>query len=130
KPVERVGGLLQDLMHGLRGYCGRDERRDCPQATKQAMDEVKARQVNHPGELFFSFEEWNTELARLIDQYNATSQDGQVLAGLSPDEAFEKNWPHNDPPSRIDANCWHLVAHYVRPVNVTVNGISFYIGGR
>ena len=130
KPVERVGGLLQDLMHGLRGYCGRDERRDCPQATKQAMDEVKARRVNHPGELFFSFEEWNTELARLIDQYNATSQDGQVLAGLSPDEAFEKNWPHNDPPSRIDANCWHLVAHYVRPVNVTVNGISFYIGGK
>jgi len=30
KPVERLGGLLQDLMEGVRGYCGRDERRDCP----------------------------------------------------------------------------------------------------
>jgi hypothetical protein len=128
KPVERVGGLLQNLMHGLRGYCGRDERRDCPEVTKRAMQEVQFRRVNHPGELFFSFDEWNGQLGQLIDSYNASSQDGKILQGLSPDEAFEKFWPASNPPSRMDANCWHLVAHYVRPVPVTTNGICFRIG--
>lgn len=128
KPVERVGGLLQDMMQGLRGYSGRDERRDCPEVTKLAMQEVQFRRVNHPGELFFSFDEWNEQLGQLIDRYNATSQDGKILQGLSPDEAFEKFWPVSNPPSRLDANCWHLVAHYVRPVPVTTNGICFRIG--
>ena len=130
KPVERVGGLLQDMMEGIRGYCGRDERRDCPDATKRAMDEVEFRRVNHPGELFLSFDEWHEQLGQLIDRYNAASQDGKVLRGLSPDEAFEKCWPHNNPPARLDANSWHLVAHYVRPVPVTTNGICFRIGSK
>ena len=130
KPVQRVGGLMQDLMEGVRGYCGRDERRDCPIVTKRAMDDVQARRVTHPGELFLSFAEWETELGAAIDRYNAASQDGQILQGLSPDEAFEKNWPHIDPPAKLDANCWHLVAHYVKPVPVTANGISFRLGNR
>jgi hypothetical protein len=130
KPVERVGGLLQDLMPGIRGYCGRDERRDCPEATKSAMNEVQFRRVSHPGELFLSFDEWHDQLGQLIDRYNAASQDGKVLRGLSPDEAFEKCWPHSNPPARLDANSWHLMAHYVRPVPVTTNGICFRIGSK
>jgi len=130
KPAERVGGLVQDLMEGARGYCGRDERRDCPEATKRAMDDVRAKRVNHPGELFLSFDEWETQLGQIVDRYNRNSQDGEVLAGLSPDEAFESCWPHTNPPARMDAACWHLVAHYVKQVPVTANGISFRIGAR
>ena len=52
------------------------------------------------------------------------------MQGLSPDEAFEKFWPHSNPPARLDANSWHLVAHYVRPVPVTTNGICFRIGSK
>jgi len=130
KPVERLGGLLQNLMEGTRGYCGRDERRDCPAITKQAMDEVAARRVEHPGELFLSFDEWNTELGAIMDRYNAATQDGETLQGLSPDEVFKSCWPHNNPPARFDATCWHLVAHCVRQVPVTTNGICFRVGSR
>jgi hypothetical protein len=130
KPVERVFGLIQDRMESVRGYCGRDERRDCPEGTKRAMDDVKARRVSHPGELFLSFDEWETELGRIISEYNATSQDGEVLAGLSPNEAFETYWPNDNPPAKFDANCWHLVAHYVKQVPVTVNGICFRVGSK
>ncbi len=42
KRVERVFGLIQDLMECVRGYCGRDELRDCPEVTKHAMDDVRA----------------------------------------------------------------------------------------
>lgn len=128
KPVERVGGMLQDLMHGVRGYCGRNERRDCPEQTKRAMDNVQARRVEHPGELFLSFQEWDDQLAALIEKYNATSQDGVVLGGFTPDEAFQKYWPESDPPAKLDERAWHLLAHYVRPTRVTENGISFRIG--
>ena len=128
KPVERVGGLLQCLMEGERGYCGRDERRDCPARTKQAMDDVKFHRVNHPGELFYSFDEWETRLAGLIDRYNSSTQDGQTLNGLTPDAAFEEFWPKANPPARMDASCWHLVAHFVKELPVTVNGISFTVG--
>jgi hypothetical protein len=133
KPVERVGGLLQNLMHGIRGYCGRDERRDCPDATKQAMDEFqspKFRREKHPSELFLCFEEWHDQLEQIIHRYNAASQEGKVLGGLSPDEAFKNFWPHGNPPTKLDANSWHLVAHYVRPVPVTTNGICFRIGSK
>ncbi|MGA2869581.1 MAG: hypothetical protein ABSF34_10530, partial [Verrucomicrobiota bacterium] len=130
KPVERVGGLLQDRMQGVRGYCGRNERVDCPEVTKQAMQDVEFHRVNHPGELFLSFEEWHDQLASIITHYNASSQDGRVLQGLSPDEAFAQFWPHNNPPSRLDANSWHLVAHITRPVPVTSNGIAFRIGAK
>lgn len=130
KPVERVGGLLQDLMHGVRGYCGRNERVDLPADTKRAMDDLKFKRVAHPGELFLSFDEWNEQLRGLIERYNANSQDGEILQGLSPDEAFEKCWPHDNPPARLDANSWHLVSHYSRPVPVTANGITFRIGNR
>ncbi|MGH7942047.1 MAG: hypothetical protein ACREFR_13350, partial [Limisphaerales bacterium] len=128
KPIERVGGMLQDLMHGVRGYCGRDERRDCPEQTKRAMDDVQARRVAHPGELFLSFQEWDELLAKLIEKYNAASQDGEVLQGLSPEDAFQKFWPESDPPAKLDERSWHLLAHYVRRNHVGVNGISFRIG--
>lgn len=130
KPVERVFGLIQDMMEGVRGYCGRDERRDCPEVTKRAMDDVRARRVSHPGELFLSFDEWETELGNIIERYNATSQDGEVLAGLSPNEAFESYWPDTNPPTKFDANCWHLVAHYVKQVPVTANGVCFSVGSK
>lgn len=127
KPVERVGGLLQDLMEGERGYCGRDERRDLPAATKQAMEDVRAERVN-PSELFPSFDEWETTIGNLIEAYNASVQDGKVLGGASPNEMFEARWPHDNPPAKFDATCWHLVAHYVKELPVTTNGISFRIG--
>ncbi|MEI6196444.1 MAG: hypothetical protein WCS42_19160, partial [Verrucomicrobiota bacterium] len=130
KPVERVFGAIQDLMEGVRGYSGRDERHDLPAVTKQAMQDIQFRRVDHPGELFLSFDEWAAELGRIIERYNGTSQDGKVLRGLSPDEAFEKYWPHDNPPSRLDASCWHLLAHYAKPVPVTTNGICFRVGNK
>src|SRR5205823_6281806 len=67
KPIERVGGLLQDLMEGIRGYCGRNERKDCPDETKLHMQEVEARRVDHPSRYFMSFEEWVAKLGEIME---------------------------------------------------------------
>lgn len=129
KPVEKVGGLLQNLMERYPGYCGRDERRDCPDETKRHKLAVEARR-EQPHKFFFSFDKWETELGRVIEKYNASKQDGEILKGQSPEEAFEANWPHDDPPSKFDAGTWHLGAHYTREFTVRQSGITFRFGKR
>ena len=127
KPAELVGGLLQNLMERVPGYCGRDERRDCPEDTRRNKLAVEARRVEPHG-IFLSFDAWHAELGKLIEKYNSTVQQGSILAGMSPDQAFESCWPHDDPPTRFDASCWHLLAHYVSERVVGVDGITFKIG--
>jgi hypothetical protein len=128
KPAELVGGLLQNLMERMPGYCGRDERRDSPEDTRKNKLAVESRRVEPHG-LFLSFDAWNEELGKLIAKYNATVQQGRILDGVSPDQAFENFWPHDDPPMAFDASCWHLLAHYVSERIVGVDGITFRIGG-
>lgn len=89
KTVERVGGLLQDLMEGEPGYCGRDERRDLPAHTKEILTSVRARRVQ-PATCLYSFEQWNARLGELIATYNAAVQQGVQLGGRSPDQAFDE----------------------------------------
>lgn len=142
KPIEKIGDLLQRLMEGEPGYCGRDERRDCPEETKRAKLAVQGRR-EHPAKHFRSFEEWAQRLEDLVERYNAKPQFGR-LAGISPDQAFEKYWPHadkpDDKPERLDGICYHLGAHYVRRCEVKgggpgnkktqASGITFEFGKR
>lgn len=129
KPAELVGGLLQNLMERMPGYCGRDERRDCPEVTKRNKLAMEARRVEPHG-LFLSFDAWDDELRKLIETYNAAAQDGDILKGQSPDQAFESFCPHDDPPQKLDSTCWHLLAHYVSERVVGVDGIKFKIAGQ
>jgi hypothetical protein len=128
KPAELVGGLLQNLMERVPGYCGRDERRNCPEDTRRNKLAVEARRVEPHG-VFLSFDAWQAELGKLIESYNAAVQQRTNLPAMSPDQAFESCWPHDDPPTRFDASCWHLLAHYVSERMVGVDGITFKIGG-
>jgi hypothetical protein len=128
KPAEGVGGELQNLTDGSPGYCGRDERYDCPDAIKKAKLAVEAGR-DDGREHFLDFDGWEAELARKIAKYNGTFQQGR-LNGRSPDEAFEEYWPQEDPPMRADASCWPLVAHYVSERTITKDGIAFELGRR
>jgi len=127
KPAELVGGLLQNLMERVPGYCGRDERRDCPELTKRNKLAVEARRIEPHGH-FLSFDGWSAELEKLICHYNAQPQQGEILGGLSPDAAFETHWPKDNPPTALDSTCWHLLAHWVSEREVKANGIEFRIG--
>lgn len=129
KPAELVGGILQNLMERMPGYCGRDERRDCPEVTRRNKLAVEAGRVEPHG-MFLSFDAWHAELGKLIETYNAAVQQGDILKGMSPDQAFEACWPHDDPPQKLDSTCWHLLAHYVSERVVGVEGIKFKIGGQ
>src|SRR5581483_7604902 len=125
KPVERIGGLLQDLMEGEPGYCGRDERKDCPEVTKYWEREIHRRNPRSL-EHFYTQEQWDTRLSELIQKFNSTPQAGKRIGPMSPDQAFEAFWNKQDPPTKLGPECRYLLAHHKIPVTVKQTGeISF-----
>jgi hypothetical protein len=127
KVVERVGGMFQDIAEAEPGYCGRDERRDAPEALRKQMAEVQARKA-HPSKYFYSLDQWNRRIGQLVNQYNAEPQQGHILAGLSPDAAFEKYMNHENPPMQFSAGLRYLLAHDKRQAQVTTNGVTIQVG--
>lgn len=125
KPAELVGGKLQNFMERVPGYCGRNEREDCPEETKRAKLAVERRE--HPSKFFYSFDQWEVELGKLIYLYNADKQEGRILDGRSPARAYQDHWV-NDEVVKFDPTCWHLCAHYVREFEVKSGGVSFVHG--
>jgi hypothetical protein len=127
KTVERIGGLFQDIAEAEPGYCGRDERRDAPESLRKQMAEVEARKT-HPSKYFYSYEQWNRRIGQIAAQYNSAPQHGQILAGLSPDDAFQNFMDPHDPPKQFSAGLRYLLSHDKRQVRVTLNGITIRIG--
>ena len=127
KTVERIGGLVQDLMEAEPGYCGRNERVDAPESLRKQMAEVEARK-EHPSHYFYSFEQWHARFGEIVDQYNAAPQEGKILAGLSPDAALAKFADADDPPMQFSAGLRYLLAHDKQQRRVTLNGITFQVG--
>lgn len=127
KVVERIGGMFQDIAEAEPGYCGRDERRDAPESLRKQMAEVAARK-SHPAKYFYSYEQWNQRIEELVQQYNTEPQQGHILAGLSPDQAFEKYISHKNPPLQFFASLRYLLANDKRMVRVTLNGVTIQIG--
>ncbi len=127
KVIERIGGMFQDIAEAEPGYCGRDERRDAPESLRKQMAEVNARKVP-PSKYFYSLEEWNGRIGQLVEKYNTEIQQGHILAGLSPDLAFEKYINRDNPPMQFSAGMRYLLAHEKRQERVTLNGVTIQIG--
>lgn len=127
KIVERILGMMQDLMEGFPGYCGRDERHDRFERVQKAKLLVERRKINPAGH-FLSAEKWLEALDSLCDQYNSAIQDGKLLAGRTPETGWQEFANHADPQVKFDASCRYLLAHHRRPVKVTKNGITLHFG--
>jgi hypothetical protein len=124
KLVEGVGRILQTKMERLRGYCGRDERKDCPETLKRQLYEIRTGQV-HPGKYLMSFEELLAKLGEIIDWYNGEKQEGRVIGGLSPNEAFDLFKDRKNPPIQFGPELRHLLCHHRIERPVTYDGIRF-----
>ncbi len=126
KIVERVFGALQSLMEGEPGYCGREERKDRPEDLAKKMYAVEHGE--DPSKHFYSFEQWEERLGELCEKYNAERQCGDVLDGLSPNQAFEQCMDNANPPTRFGADCRYLLAHQKVTKLVGNNGVTLSFG--
>jgi hypothetical protein len=127
KTIEKVGGIIQDMSEAEPGNASRDERRYAPECLHKQIEEVE-RGKTHPDKYFYSFEQWNRRLGELFARYNATPQQGHILRGLSPDQAFEEFMNPNDPPKQFTPELRYLLAHEKREKQVTLNGITLEFG--
>ena len=127
KPIERILGLVQNQMERQPGYAGRNEILDRYERNEKLMLAVEAKRLDPRGD-FFSVDEWTSELTAICERYNAEIQQGKMLAGSSPAEAFAQLQDPANPPIKFDARCRFLLSHHRRPVRVTRNGIRMQIG--
>lgn len=129
KPVELVISLLQNRMEGFLGYRGRNFTVEKFEQVEKDKLAVEAGRVPSEGR-FFTKEQFAAELEKIVRQYNAEPQEGKMLAGLSPDQAWTELQDQADPPIKFDARCRHLMAYHRKPVTVTRNGVCIRIGKR
>ncbi len=127
KPVERVIGEIQNLAEGLPGNVGRNEILKPDERLKEMKLAIEAGKLDVRNQLF-SAEQWSDHLEKICQDYNRTPQDGKMLDGLSPDEAWVKHVDPQNPQAKLGDSCRHLLAHHRIPVRVTMRGISFRIG--
>ncbi len=127
KPVENVIGLLQNLMEGEPGYSGRCQMLEKHERWQAARRDVESRRKTPAEAGFYSAAEWFQRLHELAEQYNRTPQQG-ILAGATPNEAWESYQRADDPPVALTGSIRYLLATHKLPVKVQNNGIVFQFG--
>lgn len=120
KIAENVIGQLQNRMNRLRGYAGRSPS-DCPEDTRRALKLVNSGQA-HPSEFFYSHEECMREYSRILNAFNEEPQNGKMLNGMSPSEAFHKF--NVGPPIVLPPALRYLLARSRIETTVTARGVK------
>lgn len=127
KTIERIIGLIQDRMEDQPGYCGRNEQTEKFERVQRALLDIRAGRVA-PEKHLLHRDEWFSRLHDLCDAYNHEQQQGRMLGGLSPREAWEKWTDPSRPLMRLTPETRYLLAHHRRPLKVSSNGICVQIG--
>jgi hypothetical protein len=77
---------------------------------------------------FYTYEQWVERLHEIFAEYNAEPQEGSMLQGLSPDEAWEQFRKANDPPITFDPATRYRLSHVALRPKVNENGITITVG--
>jgi hypothetical protein len=121
KTIERVFGLLQDRMQTFPGYCGRNERVDGPEKTKEQIADVLAGRV-HPSKHFMHKRKFMERMEQICMDHNAERYSRSDKIGpQSPAEVY--NARRTDDIVWLDASARYLLDTHRLPVSVGRNGI-------
>lgn len=126
KIIETMFNTLQHAADNVRGFCGRDERKDCPEDTKRNLAQVEAGHA-HPRQYFLHLSEYNEHLRGVMNALNNTRADGKILRGLCPLDKWSQDTAGIDRVVVPDNSKWMYRAAY-RVVEVTRNGVRITVG--
>jgi hypothetical protein len=121
KIIENIIGQIQNQMERLPGYAGRDEVHAGFERVKEQIDDVYSGRV-HPSKYFFDKAQWSTELARILENYNVTPQEGRILHGRSPLEEWNQN-QSQEGLLHLGAHARYLLANHKIKMKVQTTGI-------
>ena len=126
KIVERVFGLLQNYCERFPGYVGREERHDCYERIQKNLAAVRSGTLPSI-EALMTQEELCEMLDWAIEQVNNDAQNGKYLNGLTPEEAYLKNFG-SEPMVQLGRTTRYLLADSFEKVKIGRNGITIRRG--
>jgi hypothetical protein len=125
KVIETVNRLIQVPMNRLAGYAGREGLK-MPPETRRQYNLVRAGHA-HPADFFNSMRQMAGEFTRICEEFNEERQNGAMIGGMSPREAFEAF--RQSPPIKLPDHLRYLVARSRIKVRVGRSGIEI-LGGK
>lgn len=126
KIIETAFNVLQHAADSVRGFCGRNEKVDCPESVKQQLAEVRAGKA-HPRQYFLHISEYRTHLEAVMNLLNHERNDGKICQGLCPKDKWDQD---NEGVERLpfpEKSKWMYRASY-RVNQVTRNGVRISVG--
>lgn len=96
----RAKGMIEGAFHQLQtasddvpGYCGRDERKDCPEITREHLRlcgfGTKGIPHAHPRQFFMHITDYRKHVEGVMSDLNLERNDGKICGGMSPIEKLK-----------------------------------------
>jgi len=92
KIIETAFNSFQHAADNCRGYCGRMEMKDCPEAVKQQKALVE-RGHAHPRQFFMHVSEFSNHIAAAMKNLNEERNDGKICQGRAPVDVWAEVQP-------------------------------------
>mgnify|MGYP001579936662 CR=1 FL=1 len=122
KPIEGWLRILQVRMQTEPGFVGSDEKKVKFERTQDFMARARSGK-EHPGNELFSMEQWRDRLIRILEEFASEPQNGKMLPGISPGEAWQDGLGVR-PLRQLPHEARYLLATHKEIVTVRQNGIK------
>lgn len=127
KIIETAFNSLQHAADNCRGFCGRNERVDCPENVKHALAMVRSGKMSPSQAGFLHINEYKNHLAGVMNALNHERNDGKICRGLCPKDKWDQDTAGVDRVPFPENSKWMYRANFDR-VTVTRNGVRISQG--
>ncbi len=126
KAIEGLFRILQERQRNEPGFVGFGERTEKMERMQDFLARVRRGKAN-PADRLLSMDEWKNRLDTIFAEFNADVQNGKLLHGQSPSEAWQAGLKRQ--PLRQLPDCSrYLLATHCKKVRVRQEGIVLNIG--
>jgi len=127
KTIEGLIRIWQERQRNEPGFVGFNERSQEMERMQDKLARARARKLD-PASFLLPMKEWGARLDATFEEFNAEPQNGKMLAGDSPFEAWRAGL-ENKPLRKLPDNARYLLASHCKQVRIRQEGIVLTIGG-
>jgi hypothetical protein len=126
KTIEGLIRILQERQRSEPGYVSGNERLHEMERMQDFIARARSGKV-HPGEKLLEMSQWTKRLDEIFAEFNADPQNGKMLRGQSPSEAWQAGLD-SKPLRKLPDDARYLLATHCKRVKVHQHGIVLTIG--
>jgi len=127
KPIEGLFRILQERQSNEPGFVGFNERTDDVERMQDYLARAR-RGTAKPEDKLLSMEQWTQRLDVIFAEFNHDPQNGKMLDGASPAEAWQAGLDRR-PLRKLPDDARYLLATHCQQATVRQQGIVLTIGG-